>query len=107
MTQTGDEMSGDGTDSLCEIMHDAYEAAAAGSGWVTNPASRKPWADVPEANKAATWAAVSALVAAVRAQIAAEILADKFAEVRVPSNLTWNMALESAACVARGGQHGK
>lgn len=49
-------------DELCEVMHDAYEKAAAGAGWVTNPASRKPWADVPEANKQTMRVAVQALL---------------------------------------------
>jgi len=46
----------------CEVMHDAYEKAALGAGWATNPASRKPWADVPEANKQTMRAAVGALL---------------------------------------------
>lgn len=45
----------------CEVMHDAYEAAAVGAGWETQQASRKPWIDVPEANKATMRAAVAAL----------------------------------------------
>lgn len=55
---------GDGPDmeALCEVMHDAYEAAAKGNGWETQERSRKPWADVPEANKATMRAAVSALL---------------------------------------------
>lgn len=48
---------------LCEVMHDAYERAAAGLGWETQAASRKPWADVPEANKATMRVAVRALYA--------------------------------------------
>lgn len=47
---------------LCEVMHDAYEKAATGNGWETQTASRKPWADVPEANKATMRAAVAALL---------------------------------------------
>ncbi|GAB3251021.1 hypothetical protein [Kineosporia babensis] len=47
---------------LCEVMHDAYEKAAAGNGWETQAASRKPWTDVPEANKATMRAAVTALL---------------------------------------------
>jgi hypothetical protein len=43
-------------------MHDAYERAAVGAGWETNPASRKPWSDVPEANQATMRAAVTALL---------------------------------------------
>ena len=49
-------------EEACEVMHDAYEQAALGTGWETNPASRKPWADVPEANKATMRAAVIALL---------------------------------------------
>lgn len=62
---------GDGRDEVidprveraCEVMHDAYERAAVGAGWETQAASRKPWADVPEANKATMRAAVAALLA--------------------------------------------
>lgn len=49
-------------EAACEVMHDAYEKAAVGAGWETNPASRKPWADVPEANKATMRAAVGAVL---------------------------------------------
>lgn len=49
----------------CEVMHDAYEKAAVGAGWETQQASRKPWVDVPEANKATMRAAVAALLDAV------------------------------------------
>ena len=48
---------------LCEVMHDAYEAAAARNGWATQAASRKPWAEVPETNKATMRAAVVAVLA--------------------------------------------
>ena len=53
----------------CELMHDAYERAAVGAGWETQQASRKPWADVPEANKATMRAAVAALLDAVEGEI--------------------------------------
>lgn len=49
-------------DRLCEVMHDAYEAAALSAGWQTQERSRVPWADVPEANKATMRAAVAALL---------------------------------------------
>lgn len=49
-------------DQLCEVMHDAYERAAIGAGWETQEVSRKPWANVPEANKATMRVAVSALL---------------------------------------------
>lgn len=38
-------------EQLCEQQHDAYEAAAAAVGWATQAASRRPWADVPDANR--------------------------------------------------------
>lgn len=52
----------DTLEAACEVMHDAYERAAVGAGWETNPASRKPWASVPTANKATMRAAVGALL---------------------------------------------
>jgi len=53
---------GNNIDKYCEVMHDAYEKAALGAGWETNPASRKPWSDVPEANKETMRVAVVALL---------------------------------------------
>lgn len=58
----------DELDRLCEVMHDAYEKAAAGAGWETQERSRKPWADVPEANKVTMRAAVLALLQDLNAQ---------------------------------------
>ena len=52
----------DHIEQACEVMHDAYEKAAVGTGWETNLASRKPWAMVPESNKATMRASVSALL---------------------------------------------
>lgn len=49
-------------ETACEVMHDAYERAAVDAGWETNPASRKPWTSVPEANKQTMRAAISALL---------------------------------------------
>lgn len=60
------EMSADLTaadvEHFCEVLHVAYEAAAAEAGWETQQSSRKPWAGVPEANKVTMRAAVRALV---------------------------------------------
>lgn len=53
-------------EEACEVMHDAYERAAIGAGWETQAASRKPWADVPEANKITMRAAVGALLDRIR-----------------------------------------
>lgn len=50
----------------CEVMHDAYEKAALGVGWETNPQSRVPWSAVPEANKETMRAAVAALIEWIR-----------------------------------------
>lgn len=55
-------------EKACEIMHDAYELAAVDSGWETQEASRKPWADVPEANKETMRAAVRALLAEIEVE---------------------------------------
>ncbi len=49
----------------CEVLHDAYESAAVGAGWETQQASRKPWAEVPEANQRTMRAAVTALLVAL------------------------------------------
>ena len=49
-------------EKACEVMHDAYEEAASEAGWETQKASRKPWSDVPEANKQTMRAAVGALL---------------------------------------------
>lgn len=50
-------------EALCVLFHDAYEAAAAGAGWETQERSRKPWADVPEANKETMRATIRAILA--------------------------------------------
>jgi len=49
-------------EAACEVMHDAYERAAVQEGWENQEQSRKPWNDVPEANKATMRAAVDALL---------------------------------------------
>lgn len=55
-------MSAKYIEQMCELMHDAYEKAAAEQDWSTQESSRKPWADVPEKNKATMRIAVRALV---------------------------------------------
>lgn len=52
----------DEVEELCVLFHDAYEAAAVEAGWETQERSRKPWADVPEANKATMRATVRAVL---------------------------------------------
>ncbi len=61
------ESTAERVERYCEIMHDAYEKAAVGAGWETQQASRKPWADVPDANKETMRAAVGALLDVVDA----------------------------------------
>ncbi len=55
-------------DDYGRIAHEAYEKAAAESGWETNPASRVPWEDVPPENQAATRAAANAVANVVRGE---------------------------------------
>lgn len=50
---------------LCEVQHDAYEVAAVREGWQTQAASRRPWSEVPEANKATMRASMRAVLAEV------------------------------------------
>ena len=52
-----------GVEALCIVFHDAYEAAAIDVGWETQERSRKPWADVPEANKATMRATIAHVLA--------------------------------------------
>lgn len=47
---------------LCLVMHNAYEEAAVREGWQTQERSRKPWAEVPDANKATMRVAVEAML---------------------------------------------
>lgn len=73
-------------EQACEVMHDAYEAAAVGAGWETQERSRKPWADVPEANKVTMRAAVSALLAPIVA-LADDLAAWDLVDMPVPDSV--------------------
>jgi len=53
-------------EEACIAAHNAYEQAAHEAGWITNLQSRKPWADVPEANKIAMRAGIAAAIALIR-----------------------------------------
>jgi hypothetical protein len=46
----------------CEVLHDAYERAAAAAGWQTQAASRVEWPRVPPANQQTMRVAVRALI---------------------------------------------
>lgn len=59
---SSDDYPDDLIEGCCEAMHDAYERAAVIAGWKTQEASRKPWADVPEANKQTMRYAVASLI---------------------------------------------
>jgi hypothetical protein len=48
---------------LCAQQHAAYEEAALLEGWETNRASRSPWAQVPEENKATMRASMQVVLA--------------------------------------------
>lgn len=48
-------------DEACQVLHNAYEEAALVYKWETQARSRKPWSEVPEANKATMRAAMLAL----------------------------------------------
>lgn len=50
-------------EALCVLFHNTYEIAANITGWETQERSRKPWADVPEANKATMRRTLAALLA--------------------------------------------
>ena len=52
-------------DGLAQTQHDAYERAAMITGWETQKASRKPWSEVPDANKATMRHSVAALLTAL------------------------------------------
>lgn len=90
----------DRVERACEVMHDAYERAAVGAGWETNPASLKPWADVPEANKVAMRAAVSALMAgwdAEQAAMRAEVERLREAVADYEHRITWDTTCKNCA----------
>lgn len=77
-------------EAACEVMHDAYENAAVGAGWETNPASRKPWSDVPEANKETMRKAVGVLIAWLDGRLAThpyafEVVMDASPSLDVPT----------------------
>lgn len=55
-------MDDDLIEAACEVMHVAYEAAAARQGWATQLVSRVPWDRVPPENRATMRAAVSTLL---------------------------------------------
>jgi hypothetical protein len=60
------EVQPDLLEAACIAAHNAYEQAAHEAGWITNLQSRKPWADVPEANKIAMRAGIAAAIALIR-----------------------------------------
>lgn len=82
-----------GVEQACKLMHDAYEAAATANGWETQEGSRKPWADVPEANKATMRAAVRALLSS---SIVAARVQRAEAEMCPANDVLFNAALANA-----------
>ena len=66
VNKTADPLHGDRQqliEEAAETMHDAYEEAAVREGWETQERSRKPWSEVPEANKRTMLVAVEAALA--------------------------------------------
>lgn len=51
-------------EALCVLFHNTYEDAALDHGWETQEGSRKPWDDVPEANKETMRTTIASLLAA-------------------------------------------
>lgn len=74
---------------ICGVQHDAYEAAATRAGWETQAASRKPWAEVPEANKTTMRVSVRAALEAAAPLIAAEAFAFARHEVKADLQSRW------------------
>lgn len=70
------EPSPDDVERFCIYLHEAYENAAAENGWATQQASRKPWSEVPEANKATMRHAVARLVPVVEKRMLDRVLAE-------------------------------
>lgn len=63
------ELTDEAVEAACEAMHDAYEDAAVRHGWATQERSRKPWSEVPEANKATMRDAVRAAAPLIAARV--------------------------------------
>ena len=68
-------------EAACVAAHNAYEAAAHEAGWITNTQSRKPWAEVPEANKIAMRAGIGAALALID-NPGKEVMPDDFGVAR-------------------------
>lgn len=51
-------------EALCVLFHNTYEDAALDHGWETQEGSRRPWDDVPEANKETMRTTIASLLAA-------------------------------------------
>ena len=49
-------------EKIARAFHDAYEEIAPQAGWETQERSRKPWEDVPEANRRVMLLTVEALL---------------------------------------------
>jgi hypothetical protein len=63
----------DAVRAAAEAAHDAYERRAAEVGWETQARSRVAWADVPEANKRAMYAAMDAAAPHLTADLVREL----------------------------------
>lgn len=77
-----------------QMFHDAYELAAPLFGYETREASRKPWSEVPEANRALMTAVAGHVGAVIEREAAAEAEALRAAL----EGLVRKMAAHSGSC---------
>lgn len=98
-------------EAAAEASHDAYEHAALRHGWETQERSRKPWADVPEENKAtvreATRAALEVAMPVIENElrnVIAQEINDRAKYIQNGAAVNYTRALrEAARIVVRGG----
>lgn len=94
----------DAVRAAAEAAHDAYERRAVEVGWETQARSRVAWADVPEANKQAMYAAMDAAAPHLTADLvrerdearaAASELIDKLSAEHVRANAAARLAADA------------
>jgi hypothetical protein len=82
-------------EELCIISHDAYEREALRVGWRTQDACKKPWDDLPNANKDAMRASISAVREACLNSAITKREKDAFALGRIEAD-EWKARAEAA-----------
>ena len=84
-------------DEACQVLHAAYEDAAVIHGWDTQARSRKPWAEVPEENKATMRAAVARPMDPPRKPNSLTMMATSYPRMR-PAPVTTASSTPHRAC---------